>query len=244
MKNKKNNILKLVFLVLYFIILTVERTMSVVTMIKGNFSSYNILDYYMLILTIFSIIGTYIFICLKCGNNIKCIDDKTFDNLSIAAGILLLGGMVHTEGTILPIQFISYGMLLISMGIHTIQSMKNKGNKIEKLISFLYIVAFSMSIPVVYHANIKYEELFYVVEVIVSFTLVIFFTIMLREHYLNNGDCKFSLYYFLFAVIGDILVIILRLEETINYFVLIFIVITIMFWIIGKCIKKEKNNNF
>ena len=58
--------------------------------------------------------------------------------------------MVHTHGSIPPIQFESYGMILISMAIHTASQVNEQGGGVIRWLSFSYIVAFSMAIPVVY----------------------------------------------------------------------------------------------
>ena len=139
MKNRPiSDKLKIAFLILYFVILTIERIISLISVFTGDFSGYDALDRYMTILTVFSIIGTYIFILSRCCKDSSGSCNGIFGKLAIAAGILLLGGMVHTEGTIPPIQFASYGMLLISMAIHTIQSVKENGNALQKWLSFSF----------------------------------------------------------------------------------------------------------
>ena len=123
---------KMIFLLLYFLILTVERVISLVTVFTGDFSTYDMLDWYMTILTVLSIVGAYAFMLAKCRFN----DADVFGKLAITAGILLLGGMVHTEGSIPPIQFASYGMILVSMAIHTAQQVKANGNGLLRWLSF------------------------------------------------------------------------------------------------------------
>ena len=158
-KGKVSDILKMWFLFLYFIILTVERVISLVAVFMGDFSSYDALDWYMTALTLFAVFGAYIFMITKCEMFVRrythgkigaspVVSQKNFGRLSIAAGILLLGGMVHTNGTIPVIQFVSYGMILISMAVHTVQQIKQSGGALIKWLSFAYIVAFSMAIPV------------------------------------------------------------------------------------------------
>ena len=58
---------KLVFLLLYFLILTVERLISLGAIFTGDFSAYGGLDRYMTVLTILSLIGAYLFIFLGAG---------------------------------------------------------------------------------------------------------------------------------------------------------------------------------
>lgn len=236
---------KLIFLLLYFLILTIERIISLVTVFTGDLAGYDVLDWYMTGLTVGSIVGAYAFILTKCRVAVKnypngktsaspVLRDEEFGKLSIAAGILLLGGMVHTEGTIPPIQFASYGMILVSMAIHTAQNVKAHGNGLLRWLSFSYIVAFSMSIPVVYHTAIELKWLFIPLEIIVSAGMVVLFTVMLRGFYNGTGEYGFSPLPFLAAVIGDAAVLILRWNEEINFFVLIFICVTAALYAVGK----------
>ena len=61
----KLNGLKFIFLALYFLILTVERAISLVVCFSGDMSELEILDYYMIALTIFAIFGAYIMAVMK-----------------------------------------------------------------------------------------------------------------------------------------------------------------------------------
>lgn len=235
---------KLTFLLLYFAILTTERIISLVACFTGDVDSFELLDYYMVMLTIFAMFGAYIFAVMRCTDVIKSRDkdDNMFSELGIAAGILLLGGMVHTNGSIPVMQFISYGMILISMAIHTAENVKLSGNAGKKWLSFAYIVAYSMSIPVVYHTSIALDWLFIPIECVVSVGMVTMFTIMLTRFYNGNGECRFGLLPFLVALFGDFAVLFLRWEEEVNVFVLIFLCVTTVLWFAGNvmCIKKKK----
>ena len=88
----KLNGLKFIFLALYFLILTVERAISLVACFSGDMSELEILDYYMIALTIFAIFGAYIMAVMKCTDAAKHQDDEDFEpngdvfgNLAIAA---------------------------------------------------------------------------------------------------------------------------------------------------------------
>lgn len=238
----KSNKFKLLFLALYFVILTVERVISLVNCFIGDMSRFDWLDYYMMALTILAIFGAYIFIVVRFSKKSDSVkSEKAFGELAIAAGILLLGGMVHTEGSIPPLQFASYGMILVSMAIHTVQNVKREKNADKKWLSFAYIVAFSMSIPVVYHTSIELSYIFIPIEIIVSLGLVLLFTDMLRRFYLGNGESTFSLLPFMVALFGDFAVLVLRWQEYVNTFVLIFICVTTVLWFAGNvlCIKRK-----
>ena len=167
---------KFIFLALYFVILTIERVISVVKFCMGGHKTADQLEYYMIMLTLFAIFGSYIYAVIRFMGVVKNHDSDIFSELAIAAGILLLGGMVHTEGSILPMQFASYGMILIAMAFHTAESAKNFGGAAMKWVTFGYITAYSMAIPVVYHTNIELANVFIPIECIVSAGMVGMFT--------------------------------------------------------------------
>lgn len=237
--------MKLLFLALYFVILTIERIISLVICFAGDMARLDALDYYMIAITILAVFASYIFVIVRFSGISKAgkpVDsENVFGNLSVAAGILLLGGMVHTEGSIPPLQFASYGMILASMAIHTAQNAKREKNADKKWLSFAYIVAYSMSIPVVYHTSIELSYLFIPIEIIVSLGMVLLFTDMLRRFYLGNGESSFSLLPFMIALFGDFAVLVLRWQEEVNTFVLIFICVTTVLWFAGNvlCIKRK-----
>lgn len=236
---RKSDKAKFVFLMLYFLILTIERIISLATVLTSDIAGYDLLDLYMSVLTAAAIIGAYTYMFLKVRFTAKPRssdkpEQSVFGKLAIAAGILLLGGMVHTDGTIPPIQFAAYGMILISMAIHTAQRVKTLGGGVIRWLSFGYIVAFSMSIPVVYHTSIELSALFIPLEIIVSAGMVVMFTVMLRGFYEGDGEYQFPAAPFCAAVVGDAAVLMLRWNEEINFFVLIFICVTAMLFIAGK----------
>lgn len=247
MQNKQKKMLdgnkmKFIFLLAYFLILTVERIISIVVCCTGEFKKFDFLDYYMIMLTIFALFCSYIFTVLRCTDivNKRSENFNIFSELGIAAGMLLLGGMVHTEGSIPVMQFISYGMILIAMGIHTAQSVKKSKDGMKKWVAFSYTVAYSMAIPVVYHTNIELANVFIPIECVVSVGMVTAFTVMLTRFFEHDGENNFSPLLFFFALVGDLAVLILRWEEEINMFVLIFLCVTVALWIAGNILKLVK----
>ena len=248
---KKSDKAKLIFLILYFLILTIERVISLATVFTGDMGSYDLLDLYMTVLTAGSIIGAYVYIFVNCRFTVRhykngkvsaipTLEQGVFGNLAVAAGILLLGGMVHTEGTIPSIQFAAYGMILVSMAIHTAQCVKRYGGGLIRWLSFGYIVAFSMSIPVVYHTSIELSALFIPLEILVSAGMVVLFTLMLRRFYSGDGEYAFPAAPFAAAAAGDVAVLMLRWSEEINMFVLIFICAASLLFIAGKIVSRSR----
>lgn len=241
-KRSTLSVLKFVFLALYFVILTAERVISLVVCFTGDMSKLDSLDYYMIALTVFALFGAYIYGAVKFMGDIRGSDEKrgsVFGDLAVAAGILLLGGMVHTEGSIPPIQFASYGMILISMALHTVQNIKHTNGAAESWLAFAYTVAYSMAIPVVYHTGIELKNVFIPLEISVSAGMVIMFTVMLRKFYTGHGLNSYFPVWFLFALLGDAAVLALRWTEEINSFVLIFISLTTVLWLVGTIFKSK-----
>lgn len=242
-KKVRGNKRKLTFLIAYFVILTVERGISLAVSCTGEVESFDLLDYYMIMLVIFAIFSSYVFAVMNCTDIVKKRPENLniYSELSVAAGILLLGGMVHTEGSIPVMQFISYGMILISMAIHTMQNVRKKKNTARKWLAFAYTVSYSMAIPVVYHTNIALANIFIPIECAVSVAMVSAFTMMLTRFYKRGGNNNYSLIPFLIAFVGDLTVLIFRWEEEINWFVLIFLCVTTALWIAGNitCLKRK-----
>ena len=240
--NKKQSILSYIInlsFFLYFIILIVERILSVslsfingVNIFRDGFTGY------VYLLVFLSIVSWLIYLIIMCRDNIKEIfkvnDNISFNHIIIASGILLLSGMVHTEYTIPVIQFISYGILILGILLKVILiNISDKNiNKISLWLSFVYLVCFSMAIPVMYHSNIKLHILFHILEGITSFLLVVSFTYLFLILF-NNRDNLFILIFIIIASILDALLIILRWNEEINWFVLIFISVSLVLFIIG-----------
>ncbi len=257
MEKKKKKIsldlLKMLFLLAYFLILTVERMISLVTVFTGDFSAYNALDHYMTLMTMLSVVGAYVFLAVKGkfalfkGENgkrslVPVSSPGSYKVLSISVGILLVSGMLHTHGSIPPVQFVSYGFILASMAIHTAQNAKEAGYADRKWLSFAYIVAYSMAIPVVYHTEIELAFLFIPIEIVVSLGMVVMFTLMLVPFYSEKAECSFSLLPFLTALFGDALVLSMRWHEEINYMVLIFICATTILWFTGTILGINSEN--
>lgn len=236
------NILQCVFFMLYFVVLTAERIISLVSAFGSPFSNMIALDRYMVVLTVLSLVGGWLYLVVF-GR--KLFDFRTlkkendFLQPCIASGILLLGGMVHTIGTIPPIQFVAYGCLLIAMMLHTVRGVGLNGNGVLCWISFAYITAFSMAIPVVYTTKCIPNtctlcSIFYPLESIASVLLVALFTYMLVHFYKNNGLLTFCPWNWIIAGVLDAAVLALRWHDEINFFVLIFITLTVIIGFIGK----------
>lgn len=245
--DKKANtadLLKCLFFILYFVILTAERIVSLVSQI--TFMSAVIYEMVKGIFVIISLITGWAYLLIK-GRGIfkltapKCGSD--FLQPSVAAGILLVSGMIHTHVTIAPIQFVSYGFLLAAMGIYTAECVKSKGKGALRWITFAYITAFSMAIPVMYDTDCScnFCAAFAITQIFVSLGLVACFTVMLYRFFKDDGLSYFRIYEIVLAIIGDGLVLFLRWHREINFFVLAAVVLAAILWLTGKITCKFKD---
>lgn len=231
---------------LYFAVLFGERAQSLVRSCRGELLVTDGLSTYMYILTIASIALTVIFLIVKQRGMFIGLFTKSdavystidFGMLSIAAGCMLLSGMVHTEYSIPGIQFLAYGALVAAMALRTVEVAK-LGNGALRWVEFAYVVCFSMAIPVVYRSQMANKTMFHGVEIVVSFVMVILFTIMLRQMFTGNYDSVQNIIILIVALVGDALVLGLRWKEHINSFVLIFVILAAVMWIVGKIVQSH-----
>lgn len=223
---------------LYFIILLVERVVSVSLSFANGINIYgNAFDGYVYALVFLSIVGWLVFLLLKCRDSLKALfifnENINFNYLCFASGILLLSGMVHTHYTISVVQFISYGILIVGILLKVIM---NKGNALLKWLSFSYLVSFSMAIPVMYQSLIEAHVYFHIIEGVASFILVGVFTYLLLLLF-NERDDLFISWAIFAAIFFDVTLIIMRWEEEINVFVLIFISLSFVLFLAGTVVK-------
>lgn len=259
--DKKTNIteiLKSLLFLLYFVILTAERIISLAAVAADNVLNMGAaFDIYTVSVTVPAIIGGWGYLLIRGRNLFKLSAPKKAEDFlqpSIAAGILLLGGMVHTHGTIAPIQFASYGCLLASMGIFCGECIgrdkkTGDGRALVRWLSFAYITAFSMSIPVIYGVSCSKSDCnlctpHAVIEIIVSVGLTVAFTYMLYGFYKKDAVSPFSTVIIVPAVIGDGLLLFFGWHAEVNYFVLVSVCAAAVLWVIGKAVSKKGHNCF
>ncbi len=227
----------------YFLILFTERTQSLIRIIKsgkGLFSDG--FSVYVNLLTIVSLAATLILLIGFNSGFWRSLFNTTaqvnMTSLSVTAGVILLSGMVHTEYTIPPLQFASYGVLIIGLILQTVISVKNGGSALSLWYSLAYLVTYSMAIPVMYHSSIPYAALFHVLEAITAFVLVAMFTFMLTRVMTGQGGKLLLWVPFLVMIILDTVLIVMRWKESINMFVLIFAGLSTVLFIIGMILRK------
>ena len=240
-KMKTFNLLIKLSFYLYFLILIVERALSVslsfangVNIFQGGF---NIFTY----LTVFvSILAFLVYFIWKCRDSFNFKDENPdYTKLCIASGILLLSGMVHTEYTISGIQFASYGILIAGILLRVIMLNSFNENKLLLWFSFSYLVAFSMAIPVMYRTHLGTHVYFHVYEGITSYLLVGLFTLLMVLLFKGVSNL-FLIVPFIIMVVLDSFLIAWRWPEEINFFVLIFASLSSVLFIVGFILSKRK----
>ena len=248
MKNKSKTLTYFINLCffLYFVLLIAERSISVVLSLSNNINLYGTaFDGYVYSLVFLSVVGFSALLILKCRQNIRAIfkpsEDLRFNWLCIAGGVLLLSGMVHTHYTISGLQFASYGIWILGILLKVISIHHKTENKVLLWLSFAYLVAFSMAIPVMYQSLIEAHVFFHILEAVGSIALVGTFAYLLLRLFNDNGDLL-PLWPIILAVVVDVPLIIMRWNEEINFFVLIFIALSTALYIVGFAYKMKKKH--
>lgn len=238
--------LKLIFLVLYFIILFVERLLAVIISIKsgGEYAliSGNIFNYFAYGVTAVSLLaGTVLIIRVIPGMFISIFTTReyafseNYKRIVIAAMAILFGGMMHTGFTLAPMQFVAYGFLIASMVVRTIECCRENGSsdvRFASIVSVIYLTLLAMAVPVSYisHQSMLILAVFYVVEFCAVFVLVPVFGKLLLIFY-DKGVTSFSFIYPIILLLLSGLTVALKWTEEINWFVLVFLVLTEVFYL-------------
>ena len=238
--------LKLIFLVLYFIILFVERLLAVIISIKsgGEYAliSGNIFNYFAYGVTAVSLLaGTVLIIRVIPGMFISIFTTReyafseNYKRIVIAAMAILFGGMMHTGFTLAPMQFVAYGFLIASMVVRTIECCRENGAsdvRFASIVSVIYLTLLAMAVPVSYisHQSMPVLAVFYVVEFCAVFVLVPVFGKLLLIFY-DKGVTSFSFIYPIILLLLSGLTVALKWTEEINWFVLVFLVLTEVFYL-------------
>ena len=245
-KTNTADLLKCLFFILYFVILTVERIISLFSQVPFIFIGNPYYEGVKSGLVIVSVAAGWGYLLIRDRGIFNFGAPKTGNDFlqpSIAAGLLLVSGMIHTRGTIAPIQFVSYGFLLAAMGIYTAECVKAKGKSTLRWLTFVYITAFSMSIPVIYDTTCSCNlcQVFSITQILVSLGLIACFTVMSYRFFKNDGLSGFPVYEIVIALIGDGAVLFLRWHSEINFFVLFAVITAAILWTAGKIMSRTKD---
>ena len=241
--------LKLIGIILYFLILFIERLLAVIFSWKvgGEYAlaSGNVFNYIAYGITALSLAaGLVLMLRVLPAMFVSVFTKKEYDfkqnykSIVIAAMALLFGGMMHTGFTVAPVQFVAYGFLIAAMIVRTVECfLETKGIKAAKnlrfasVVSAIYLTLLAMAVPVSYISfqAMPLRAVFFFVEFAAVFVLVPVFGILLLGFF-EKGVASFSLLYPILALLFSGLTVALKWKEEINWFVLIFLVLTVVFY--------------
>lgn len=228
----------------YFVILSAERIQSIVRSVQDpavllfgdGFHCYTYLA------ALLSLGVALIYLILSNGNlflgiftrSARVHDRIRMGRLCVAAGLILVSGMVHTEYTVAPIQFGAYGALIVAIIIQTALSRQRSDKPVLLWLSTAFLTAFSMAIPVMYRSNIANAALFHVLEAVAALVLVAMFTKMLHTVFCGNATDLFYVVPMAAALLFDTALLVMRWQEEINWFVLVSLIATCVLFGIGR----------
>ena len=251
--------LKLIFLILYFLILFIERLLAVIlsSRVGGEYAlvSGNVFNYIAYGITAVSLVaGLVLMIRVLPKMFASVFTSREYDfaanykSVVIAAMAILFGGMMHTGFTIAPVQFVAYGFLIAAMVVRTIECCKEEkakknGRPFASIISVIYLTLLAMAVPVSYISfqTMPMRAIFFAVEFAAVFVLVPVFGILLLKFF-ETGVTSFSILYPLLVLIFSGLTVALKWTEEINWFVLIFLVLTEVFYFSFGLVAKIRNS--
>ena len=245
MKKKNTGAVKAIswLFLLYFVILFGERTQSLIRAASDGGWFPTAFDGFVNLTALLSLCAAVILLAV--GNrsffrSLFCAVEPDYSSLTITSGVILVSGMVHTEYTVPGIQFAAYGMLILAMILQTARLSGAAKDRFSLWYSLVYLTAFSMAIPVVYHSEIAGAKLFHLIEANVMLLMVLSFTVMLRRLFLKQGEDLLLWVPFIIMMIGDAAVIGMRWTEEINVFVLIFAALSGLLFLVGKLLRLRK----
>lgn len=244
MKKKEHRFSKVIswLTLAYFVILFAERAQSILRiLIDDNIGLfYTPFDIYANVLTVVSISATIFMLIVYNGDFFRSLTDSKvvpdYSMLAITAGVMLVSGMVHTEFTIAPLQFGAYGALIVAMILRTAETAPKAKSKLKLWYSLAFLTVFSMAIPVMYHSYIEHAVLFHIIAAATALVLVFFFTLMMRRVFIGNAEDLLLFVPTILMAALDSVVIIMRWNEEINMFALIFAALSVVMFIAGRVI--------
>ena len=227
----------------YFILLLTERLISIILTGTNGISYFgNAFNTYCFLTVFVSIAVWLVYLILTCRDAVAYLFgakvNVPYKKLAIASGMLLVSGMVHTPFTTGWLQFVSYGVLIVGMLLFVL----NYRPTLPSVLSFIYLVSFSMAIPVVYRSYIATHTSFHIVEAATSWILVLAFTYLFYRMFEGTGENLFLFLPFGLAVALDALLLAWRWAEEINYFVLVALIATAIMFVVGKIVTHKKVN--
>nr|WP_316612387.1 hypothetical protein [uncultured Ruminococcus sp.] len=236
------------FFLLYFVILFAERLQSLVRAAAAKQFFMDTFEGVAGVIVALSLLSAVVLLAFFNQAFWKSLGGKAepdYARMTVAAGVILVSGMIHTEYTIPGIQFASYGMLIVAMILRAVQLMPESKNRFGLWYSLIYLTVFSMAIPVVYkHDILPNATLFHVIEYGVMLALVFSFTVMLRRLFLGRGENLLLWLPFAIMAVGDTVILWMGRTAEVNTFMLIFAALSVILFLVGTilfAVKKRSN---
>ena len=235
-----NKLISVGFL-LYFLILLVERVLALIFSVNQGdelaLVNHTFIGLSTYIVTAVSVVAGLVLFAKPGLEMIKKLFSEQRYNFELnyskvinASMVFLISGMMHTGFTLAIIQFIAYGFLIMAMIVSTIDfCLNDKDNRFAYIVSLIYLILFSMAIPVVY-TIIEHQAVFYIVEFSAVIILIPLFAIALKSLFLK-GRVSFCIYMIIPMVLLDGVIIGLKWSQEINWFLLIFAGLTLLFYL-------------
>ena len=203
---------------MYFAVLGTERIRSLFPVGSGGFFATPF-DGYVNLMTVLSLTATLVLLIGFNGGFWRSLFGGAAPNyrvLVITAGVLLLSGMVHTEHTVAPLQFVAYGALILAMILQTVLQVKADGHAASYWLSLCYLVVF------------------HVLEAVTAVALVVCFTFLTVRVFEGNGQNLLLVVPFAIMFVMDAVLIAMRWQETVNWFVLVAGGLATILFLIGR----------
>ena len=247
------NKLEIVGFLMYFIILFCERVLALVFSVSRG-DEYSLLsgngfNYAAYAVTAASLLAGVILAVRPCVKMSRAfVSNERFDfetqskPLAVAIAVILFGGMMHTGFTAAGIQFVAYGFLIAAFIVRAVEKCVGGGDKFLSVVSVVYLTLFSMTIPVCYISFMvqPLQGLFFAAEGAAVAFLVPTFGYMLYL-FMKDGVTSFSPVLPAVMLLLSGATVALGWTEKINWFVLIFVCLTVVVYLSLGLLARKKS---
>lgn len=237
------NKLEIVGFLLYFVILSCERILALVFSVSRG-DEYSLLsgngfNYAAYAVTAASLLAGVILAVRPCVKMSRAfVSNERFDfetqskPLAVAVAVILFGGMMHTGFTAAGIQFVAYGFLIAAFIVRAVEKCVGGGDKFLSVVSVVYLTLFSMTIPVCYISFLSspLRSFFFAAEFSAVALLVPTFGYM-AYGFMKDGVTSFSPVLPAVMLLLSGATVALGWTEKINWFVLIFVCLTVVVYL-------------
>ena len=232
--------LEIVGLLAYFLILFCERLLALIFSVRGGeeyaLTSGNLFNYIAYAVTALSLLAGTALAVNPCVGMIRILRSRGLYSyekdalpLAVAVAVILYGGMMHTGFTLAGVQFAAYGMLIAAMIVRAVEVVTAGGDKYLTILSVIYLTLFSMTIPVSYISfmEMPLRAFFFTAEYLSVLLLVPAFGYLFYR-FMKEGVTSFSPLFPAVMLLLSGATVALKWSESINYFVLIFVGLTVL----------------